>query len=163
MSFQKLFTRLELLNIPYQNYPHNPVMTCADKIDVEIPAPHTKNLFLKDDKGKFWLISALDDTRIELTTVAKVLQVKKLRFGSEESLMEHLGVKPGAVTMFALINDEQNAVRPLIDERIFQHEKTCFHPLHNEATTVIASQDLLRFIIGLGREYKVLKQQELSS
>lgn len=158
----KLFTMFQTFGIAYQNFPHKAVLTCEDQKDIELPAPHMKNLFLKDDKGKYWLVAALDDTRVDLKTVAKTLQVKSLRFGSPESLKEHLGVMPGAVTVFALINDEQKKVYPLLDEKIFQHEMAGFHPLHNEATTVIASKDLLLLIKSLGREYRVLTQKELS-
>jgi len=159
----KLFALFESLKIEYRNYPHEPVMTCAAMKDLEIPAPLTKSLFLKDKKGKFWLIAALQDTKIELNTVAKVLNVGSLRFADETLLMKYLGVKPGAVTIFGLINDTEKMVNPIIDAEILKGEKTSFHPLHNEATTVIASKDLIKFIEGVGRQYRILTRKELSS
>jgi Ala-tRNA(Pro) deacylase len=150
---QRLFAAFDAASIKYQNIEHKPVLTCEDQKSIEIPAPHTKNLFLKDKGGKFWLVAALDDTNIQLKTLASKLNVRELRFGNPESLMEHLGVKPGAVSIFALINDEKRSVSPVVDERIFEHENTAFHPLHNEATTVIASKDLIKFFDHLRREY----------
>ena len=158
----KVFEVLKSQGIEYTNYPHNPVLTCADKIDVEIPAPAVKNLFLKDNKGGFWLIAALEETQISLKNVAKILRVGSLRFADEKALTEHLGVKAGAVTIFGLINDAQKKVTPIIDASILQSEKTRFHPLHNEATTVIASKDLVKFVQCLGREFKILTPKELT-
>ena len=153
---QKLFDFFDALGIKHQTFHHKPVFTCEEAMDVEIPAPNTKNLFLKDDKKRFWIISALQTTKIDLKAVAKVLDAKGLRFAQLDLLREHLGVEPGSVTIFALINDTQKKVFPILDKKIFEYEVTCFHPLKNDATTVIVSQDLIKFIKALGREYKIV-------
>jgi Ala-tRNA(Pro) deacylase len=152
---QKLFDFFDSLKIGYQTYYHNPVFTCQEKVDVEIPAPSTKNLFLKDDKKSFWLISALQETKIDLKLVAKVFDAKGLRFAQAELLREYLGVEPGSVTFFALMNDKEKRVFPILDRKIFDAELVGFHPLKNDATTVIASKDLIKFIESLGREYRI--------
>lgn len=153
---KQLFDYFDSLGIAHTTYHHNPVFTCDEEINVEIPAPPTKNLFLKDDKKRLWLISALQATKIDLKAVAKALDAKGLRFAQPELLREHLGVEPGSVTFFALINDQQKKVFPILDKKIFANDATCFHPLKNDATTVIASKDLIKFVEALGREYKVI-------
>lgn len=153
---QKLFDFFDALGIKHQTYHHKPVFTCEESMDVEIPAPGTKNLFLKDDKKQFWIISALQKTKIDLKAVAKTLDTKGLRFAQPELLREYLGVEPGSVTIYALINDVTKKVFPILDQKIFDAEVTCFHPLKNDATTVIASRDLIKFIEALGREYQLL-------
>lgn len=162
-SAARLFALFDSMEIPYKNHEHPPTSTATSKVDFDVPAEAlTKNLFLKDDKGGFWIITALVSTKIDFKTLAGTLEVKRLRFGSEESLLEHLGIKGGSVTMFALMNDQKKMVFPLIDEEITKHEWTCNHPLHNEATTVIATKDLFKFINGLGRGYRILKKEEMS-
>jgi Ala-tRNA(Pro) deacylase len=153
---KKLFDFLDNAGITHTTYRHNPVFTCDDPYDVEIPAPHTKNLFLKDDKKRLWLISALQSTKIDLKVLSKKLDAKGLRFAQPELLREHLGVEPGSVTWFALINDATHAVYPILDQRLFDDQLTCFHPLRNDATTIIASQDLMTFVEALGREYQII-------
>lgn len=152
---QKLFDFFDTLGIKHTTYHHNPVFTCDEAMSVTIPAPATKNLFLKDDKKRLWLISALQATKIDLKAVAKALDAKGLRFADAQLLNEHLGVEPGSVTFFALINDAQKKVFPVLDKKILEHEVTCFHPLKNDATTVIAAKDLIKFVQALGREYKI--------
>lgn len=153
---QELFDFFDALGIQHQTYYHKPVFTCKESMDIEIPAPVTKNLFLKDDKKRYWIISALQETKIDLKAVAKTLDAKGLRFAQPELLREYLGVEPGSVTIYALINDVKKKVFPILDQKIFDAEVTCFHPLKNDATTVIASNDLIKFIEALGREYQLL-------
>ena len=156
MTAEGLFSLFNQWDIRYQNFDHNPVMTCADKINVEIPGAHTKNLFLTDGKGKYWLVSTFENARIDLKILQKILTVKNLRFGSADSLKESLGILPGAVSMFAIVNDWQKKVTPIIDPRLLDSDQICFHPLHNSATVVISNKDLVRFFTQLNREYKTL-------
>lgn len=158
---KKLFEFFDALGIMHQTYHHNPLFTCDDVCTVEVPAPPTKNLFLKDDQKRLWLVSALQSTKIDLKALAKKLDAKGLRFAQPELLLEYLGVEPGSVTWFALINDEQKVVHPVLDQRLFDAKVTCFHPLKNDATTVIASQDLITFVEALGHEYQIIDFQKL--
>lgn len=153
---KKLFEFFDALGIKHQTYHHNPLFTCDDVCTVEVPAPHTKNLFLKDDKKRIWLVSALQSTKIDLKALAKKLDAKGLRFAQPELLQEYLGVEPGSVTWFALINDEHKVVNPILDQSLFDADVTCFHPLKNDATTVIASQDLITFVEALGHSYQII-------
>lgn len=152
---QKLFDYFDVLGIAHQTFHHKPLFTCADKPDVAIPGAETKNLFLKDDKKRLWLVSALQSTIIDLKQLSKELDAKGLRFASAELLREHLGVEPGSVTWFALINDMQRVVNPVLDSALLQHELVQFHPLQNDATTVISTPDLLTFTKSLGYTYRV--------
>jgi Ala-tRNA(Pro) deacylase len=158
---KKLFDFLDALAIKHQTYHHNPVFTCDDVCTVEVPAPHTKNLFLKDDKKRLWLVSALQSTVIDLKALSKKLDAKGLRFAQPELLRECLGVEPGSVTWFALINDEQKVVNPILDAALFDADVTCFHPLKNDATTVIASHALMTFVEALLREYQIIDFKKL--
>lgn len=153
---QKLFEYLDFLDIHHATYHHAPVFTCADELGIEIPPAATKNLFLKDDKNQLWLISALQTTKIDLKATSKMLDAKGLRFAKPELLREYLGVEPGSVTMFALINDVGKKVFPVLDQRILDNLEVSFHPLKNDATSVVTSQDLLKFITSLGYQYRVL-------
>ena len=152
---KKLFDYFDSLCIVHQTYYHQPLFTCADKPEITIPAAETKNLFLKDDKKRLWLISALQSTIIDLKQLSKVLDAKGLRFAQADLLREHLGVEPGSVTWFALINDIQKVVNPILDSALLQHQFVGFHPLNNDATTIIASNDLVTFVESLGYTYRV--------
>lgn len=155
---QRLFEILDAAKIPHQTVEHQAVMTVEEqKVYVKVTAPHTKNLFLKDNTGKFWLVSALDDTKVDLKTLATTLKVKSVRFATPEALEENLGVQQGAVSIFAMINDEKRVVTPILDERLFEDEQTAFHPLRNTATTVIPSKDLRTFFQHLNREFRTIK------
>lgn len=143
-----LFKRLNELNIAYVLYEHEPLFTVeqAQKISISIPGGHIKNLFLKDDNGKFWLIVAKDDTRIELKKVAQLLQAPKLRFADEQLLMQHLGVKPGSVTPFALLNDTNHNVNVVLDAVLLTFDTINAHPLENDATISVNQSDFKKFL-----------------
>ncbi|MDE3046070.1 MAG: prolyl-tRNA synthetase associated domain-containing protein [Verrucomicrobiota bacterium] len=166
----RIFNVLSQYEIPFKNYPHAPVLTCEQLEKAlqasELTAPVAKNLFLKDNKGRYWLIAALEHTKVDLKTVVNTLKaagyaLNNLRFPKEEDLEACLGISRGAVTPFALINDTGKKVFPLIDEGILNNKEICCHPLHNEATTVIASQDLVKFFKNLGREFLLMKKGDL--
>jgi Ala-tRNA(Pro) deacylase len=155
---QDLYTYFASLDISTRVYEHEPLYTCeqAEKHISTMPGGHTKNLFLKDDKKNIWLISALATTQIELKKVAQLLSAPKLRFAGPELLMEHLGVLPGSVTPFGLINDTQNRVKCVLDKALFDYELLNFHPLVNTATVAITLHDFKRFIRSLRDQVYVI-------
>ncbi len=116
-----------------------------------MPGGHTKNLFLKDKKGALFLLSALSDTAIDLNAVSKLIGAGRFSFGSPELLLRHLGVTPGSVTLFGLLNDAERVVRVLLDEALLARDPVNFHPLRNDATTAISPSAMLAFIGALGR------------
>jgi Ala-tRNA(Pro) deacylase len=114
-----------------------------------LPGGHTKNLFLKDAKGRVWLITALDDTRIDLKTIHKTIGAARLSFGSADLMGELLGVRPGSVTPFGLINDTGKAVTLVVDAALLAREPLNFHPLVNTATTAVSKAGFLAFLAAL--------------
>ena len=153
-----LFAFFDHLDIKTTTVDHAPVFTVeeAKKVHDAIPGGHCKNLFCKDEKGILWLIVALEDAVIDLKAAKDKIGSKRLTFGKAELLLEILGVTPGSVTPFGLINDEAGLTHVVLDEAMMRHEQLNFHPLSNDATTTIASSDLLKFIRATGHEPRVV-------
>ncbi|ADU11802.1 prolyl-tRNA synthetase associated domain-containing protein [Asticcacaulis excentricus] len=128
----------------------------GEGIKDSLPGAHTKNLFLKDDKGQLWLISAEQQTQINLKALPKVIGSGRLSFGSEERLYQALGVRPGSVTALALINDPEHNVKFILDQRLYEAEIVNFHPLINTATTALDQGDFRLFLDKLRRDYRVI-------
>jgi Ala-tRNA(Pro) deacylase len=149
-----LFNRLEALGIASTTVEHDAVFTVAESqaLREALPGAHTKNLFLTDKDGRALLVVAKDDTQVDLKLVARRLGVGRLSFGKPERLMELLGVTPGSVTPFALINDSLARVAVVVDARLAAAAELNFHPLENTATTRLATSDLFRFIRACGHE-----------
>lgn len=155
----QLFALLDSLRIEYHTINHPPLFTAADAhllVD-EVPGVQTKNLFLKDDHKQFWLISALQETQINLRALSKSLSARNLRFAQPELLKQYLNVEPGSVTWFALINDEANQVNALLDKAIFAYDEVGFHPLENTATTILKPDSLLKFAEAICHHYQVIE------
>lgn len=155
---QDLLIWLDDLGIVSRTLDHRAVFTAAEssKLGSELPGGHTKNLFLKDKRGKLFLVVALHDANIDLKTLNKRIGSDRLSFGRPELLMEILGVPTGSVTPFALINDKAHRVTVILDTDMMRHESLNYHPLENTATTNIASDDLLRFIRSCGHEPRIM-------
>ena len=156
----ELFEFLADLGIPVSTVSHPPLFTVADSqaLRGEIPGGHTKNLFLKDKKGSFFLLTVGEEAEVDLKQIHHLIGAAgRVSFGKPEALLELLGVTPGAVTAFALINDPQGAVKFIIDSNLMEHETINAHPLTNDATTSIAAGDLLRFARATGHEPAILK------
>jgi len=154
----QLFARLDDLGIAHRTVEHPPLFTVEEskRLRGDIPGAHTKNLFLKCKKGTLWLIVALESTQIELKRLHARLGSGRLSFGKPELLREVLGVEPGSVTPFALINDTQQQVSVVLDEAMLACEPLNFHPLENTATTAISKEGLLSFIKSCGHEPRVM-------
>lgn len=159
VSRQDLFQRLAELGIAVTTIDHPAVFTVEEsaKLERQMPGGHSKNLFLKDKKGRLFLVVALSTTRVDLKRVGKAAGASdRLSFGKPELLMEVLGVRPGSVTPFALVNDAGRRVTVVLDADMMRHERLNFHPLENTATTNIARDDLVRFVRACGHEPLVL-------
>jgi Ala-tRNA(Pro) deacylase len=153
-----LLRRLDELGIAHTTCEHVPVNTVeeAERHTGHLPGGHCKNLFLKDKKGGLWLLICLNQRRIDLNRLAKVLGCGRLSFGKADLLEAILGVAPGGVTPFALINDRARRVAPLLDRAMPDCAQLNYHPLTNAATTTIAAADLIRFIEACGHRPRVL-------
>lgn len=152
-----IFARLGALGIEFTTAEHPALHTVADsrRLRGEIPGGHCKNLFLKDKKQALWLVVTLEEAVVDLKTLPGKIGAGRLSFGKPELLMTVLGVAPGAVSPFALINDTELAVNVVLDRRMMACEQLNFHPLSNEATTTIGSSDLIRFITDCGHSPQI--------
>ena len=159
VSRHDLFARLAELGIDTETVEHPAVFTVAEssKLERELPGGHTKNLFLKDKKGRLFLVVALGRAHIDLKTLHKMLGGDRLSFGRPELLMEVSGVPAGSVTPFALMNDKARRVTVILDADMMRHERLNYHPLENTATTNIARQDLVTFIRRAGMSHASLR------
>ena len=151
---QDLYGLLDRIGVEHRTLEHEAVFRVEEGLQIKaaLPGGHTKNLFLKDAKGQLWLISALGETRIDLKALPTVIGSAKLSFGKEEILWEALGVRPGSVTLFAMINDTDHKVRLVLDRALLDHQMVNFHPLANTATTAVSCEGMMRFVQALGIE-----------
>jgi Ala-tRNA(Pro) deacylase len=155
---EELLARLDDLGIASTTHRHPPVFTVEESRNLRgaLPGGHCKSLFLKDKKGAMWLVVVLEDRAVDLKALRARLGAKNLSFGRPERLFEVLGVEPGAVTPFALLNDSEQRVTVVLDKEMLAHDPLNYHPLSNEATTAIAPGDLLAFIADCGHVPTIL-------
>jgi Ala-tRNA(Pro) deacylase len=125
-----------------------------------LDATHTKNLFLKGQKGDLWLLCAAADRRIDLKGVAQQVGAKRFSFANDELLFESLGVRQGAVSPLALINDREGKVRLILDASLLEAKRLAFHPLVNTATVALNSRDLISLLTALDHPPEVLTLAE---
>src|SRR5436305_2021488 len=125
-----LFAFLDGLSIPHKTVEHPPLFTVEESqaLRGKIPGGHTKNLFLKDKKGVLFLVVALEDAKIALNGLHRLVGASgRFSFGSAEQMMEFLGVTPGSVTPFAVINDTESRVTVILDQEMMRHEVLNYH------------------------------------
>ena len=147
--------------IEYERCDHPPVFTVeeARRLTPCLPGAKTKNLFICDHKSKKHFLIVLEaHKRIKLKTLAEVLSVKKVRFASPERLMQYLGITPGAVSLLAVVNDQEKAVEVVIDSHLWKSAKAFLcHPLVNTATLVISQHDIERLLNSTGHRFRILE------
>lgn len=134
---------------------HHPAVFRVEEgleLKAAMPGAHTKNLFLKDKKGRLWLISARQDTIVDLKKAPRTIGSDRLSFGNEGLLYETLGLTPGSVTALGLINDPGHRVTFVLDKALWDADIVNFHPLTNTATTAMAQESFRRFLSLLGRD-----------
>lgn len=147
-----LFAFFDAHGVDHSTLDHPPVFRVEEGLEIKkaLPGGHTKNLFLKDARGQLWLISALGETAIDLKRLHTVIGSGRLSFGSEALMVETLGVTPGSVTAFGLINDADHRVRFVLDKALADSDPVNFHPLKNDATTAVSQAGFRRFLAALG-------------
>ena len=138
--------------IAYTYNSHPPLFTVEDsrKLRGNLRGAHVKNMFLKDKKGGLWLVTCLEHRRVRIRDLEREIGAKGCSFAREDVLWEALGVRPGAVTPFALINDPERKVQAVLDKAVLNASFVNAHPLQNEATVAISSYDLERFFTIVG-------------
>ncbi len=157
-SPEALLARLDALGIGYVRHDHPPLFTVEDSkaLRGDLPGGHCKNLFLRDRKGAMWLVVCLEDRAVDLKALGALLGGARLSFGSADRLMRVLGVVPGAVSPFALINDTGAEVRVILDKAMLAHRPLNYHPLVNTVTIAVSPEDLVRFVEACGHTPQVL-------
>ncbi len=125
-----------------------------------LPGSHSKSLFLRNKKKQMWLVTAEADRKIDLKRLGEALGAGRVGFGSPERLMKYLGVIPGSVTPFGVINDAAGVVKVALDREMLDHEPLNFHPLDNAKTTTITRRGLLEFLEATGHEPRILEPEE---
>ena len=159
----QLLARLDALGIAHRTHRHPPVFTVAENAALRgtLPGGHCKSLFLVDRKGGLWLVVVLEDRRLDLKRLADRLGAPRFSFGSAERMRAVLGVEPGSVTPFALVNDTAASVQVVLDRGMLRLDPLHYHPLVNTATTAIAPADLVRFIEACGHRPRVVELDDL--
>jgi Ala-tRNA(Pro) deacylase len=146
---QQLLSRLEAAGIKTRTVEHDALFTVAQSQNLrgDLPGGHTKNLFLKDKKGRFFLIACREEATVDLKRLhERVGASGRFSFGSAEQLLNKLGVEPGAVTLFGVVNDLRGEVTVALDRGLLAYDTINAHPLTNTMTTALARDDLLRFL-----------------
>jgi Ala-tRNA(Pro) deacylase len=152
-SPEQLLARLAELGITVRTVEHDPVFTVGESQHLrgELPGGHIKNLFVRNRREDMWLVTLEESRRVDLKALGERLTgqtggAAKLSFGSADRLMTYLGVVPGAVTPFAVINDHAGKVRMVLDRDLLGCSLVNAHPLVNFRSTAIAPADLLKFL-----------------
>lgn len=150
----RLLAWMAELGIAQTTQDHPAVFRVEEGLELKaaMPGAHTKNLFLKDKKGRLWLISARQDTVVDLKRAPRTIGSDRLSFGNEHLLYETLGVRPGSVTALGLINDPDHRVTFVLDKALWDAEIVNFHPLTNTATTALEQAEFRRALAAMGRE-----------
>jgi len=144
-----LFELLRVKGLDFQIHNHEPLYTVEDseKFRGEIKGSHTKNLFLKNKKNSFFLFSCDEKATVDLKLFSKSIDAKNLSFANERYLDKYLGIKPGSVSPFALLNDKNKEVNFYLDQKLYESEIINFHPLINTTTISIKMNDFINFIL----------------
>ena len=158
-----LFALLDAHGVEHRTLEHPAVFRVEEGLEIkaQLPGGHTKNLFLKDAKGQIWLVCALGETRVDLKRLPVEVGAARLSFGSPELMKEVLGVTPGSVTIFALINDADRRVKLVLDAALLAPEPVNFHPLTNTATTAVSQAGLKAFLKALDITAQVVDFEHL--
>jgi len=150
---QKIFDILDELQIDYTNYEHDAVFTCDEAKGVDIPWYRVKSLLLRNKKAtNFYMVVLPDNKQLDTNIIRGIFDDSKMSFASPERMMEKIGLKPGSVSPFALINNEDKDIRVVFDS-VLQTELIGFHPLQNDNTVVLQMKSVEHFLENIGIEY----------
>ncbi len=157
-SPEELLALLAGMGIQTETYEHEPIRTVAEGLHHKdfIPGTHCRNLFLRDKKKRMYLVTAANETAIDLKKLETLLGCARLSFGSEERLWQYLGVRPGSVCPFAVINDREHRVRVILDKAMMDSDLVNYHPLINDRSTCLTPSGLMRFFAHTGHDPEIL-------
>ena len=150
----ELYALFEAHGISFTHNEHPPLHTVEESKELrgDLPGAHVKNMFLKDKKDQLWLVTCMEYRKIRIRDLEKQIGAAKASFGKPELLWERLGIRPGAVSPFGLINDPEHKVRVVLDQQMLESDPINAHPLHNEATTTVNRADFRQFFEITGHE-----------
>lgn len=154
-----LLKMLETARITFDLHHHAPIFTVAEgeHLKKTIPGTHCRNLFVRDKKGVMFLVVAANETLIDLKKLQETLGCGRLSFGSPERLWQYLGIRPGSVCPFCIINDKDNQVSLILDAAMMEADIVNYHPLDNAMTIGLKPEALLAFFDLIGRDYRILE------
>jgi len=157
-SPEELLKKLQELEIQYEYHEHEAVFTVEEssKINDAIPGTHCRNLYLRDKKKKNFLIVAANGTEVDMKRLQESLGCGRLSFGSADRLWQYLGIRPGSVCPFTVINDKEHQVQIVLDASMMKSDIVNYHPLDNRLTIGISPANLLKFLEYTGHEPLVL-------
>lgn len=158
-QYQNVYDELRKLNISYEVVEHPPAFT-TEEADTYIEGKEgvrTKTLFLCNrKKKKFFLVVMDDEKRLDMKKLGELIEEKGMQFASEERLMDKMGIKPGAVSIFGLLNNKEKDIKVYFDNDIFSEKIMTFHPNDNTKTLFISTEDMYKFLTEIGYEYSVI-------
>ena len=159
MTPAQLIEQLDREGVKHHTVEHPAMWTVEDAKRLRAPSPHghTKNLFVRNKKGQMWLLTLHEDRRIDLKAAAKLVGTNRFSFASPQRLMHYLGVIPGAVSPFSILNDVTRQVTFFIDERLMEAPELHVHQLVNTMTTTLERKTLLDFLAERGFAFSVLE------
>ena len=162
LSKSQLINKLNDSKIKYELTEHEPLYTVKDSVEKRgtIYGSHSKNLFLKNKKNKFFLISCEEFTEINLKQISKSLALGNVSFAKEEYLINCLGIKPGSVSPFALLNNTDNKIDFYLEDKLYNSDYVNFHPLINTKTITMKSDDFIEFMIENNKKIHIFSSKE---
>ncbi len=157
-SPESLMAKLDVLNINYVLHHHEAVFTVSEsgKLDAEISGTHCRNLFLRDKKKKNYLVVLQNATEVDMKKLPAIIESARLSFGSAERLWQYLGVRPGSVCPFSIVNDLEGQVKIFLDKSMMETDIVNYHPLVNTLTLGLKPADLVKFIETTGHEAHIV-------
>ena len=158
----ELISLLKKKNCKIEVHHHDALFTVENskKLRGRIIGAHSKNLFLKNKKGGFFLLSCEEADKIDLKKISKSLGFGNISFAKEEYLYQHLKIKPGSVSPFALLNDLENMVDFYLEKNLYESELLNFHPLVNTLTITIEKHEFIEFMIENNKKIHIFSSVE---
>ncbi len=155
---EELLALFDRLDISFESHKHEAVFSVAesDRLINHIEGVHCRNLFLRDKKKKMYLVVAANETAVDLKKLQDVIGSARLSFGSADRLWEYLGVRPGSVCPFAVINDKDHMVQVILDAAMMEGKLVNYHPLINEMTVSLSPDGLMQFFEHSGHDAQIV-------
>ncbi len=162
LNSKQLINLLKEKKYDFEVHEHNPLFTVQDSVDFrgKIEGAHSKNLFLKNKKKNFYLLSCEENDEFNLKNISKALNLGNVSFAKKEYLEQYLGIKPGSVSPFALLNDKHNDVVFFLEKTLYEAKLINFHPLVNTLTITMQTQNFIKFMIENNKKIHIFSSKQ---